>query len=77
MAVAYKARGLPLPHLEAWRIKRAMNISELADKAGVSRGTIANAESGRIVGFPNIRKLAVALGVTVEQLQHAPTEGDA
>ena len=75
--MAYKARGLALPHLEAWRIRRAMNISELAEKASVSRGTVTNAENGRIVGFPNMRKLAAALGITVEQLHHAPMEGDA
>lgn len=65
----YTPRGLALPHLSAWRIARVMSQAELADKAGVSRGTITRAERGEIVSFENVRKIADALSVTVKQLQ--------
>jgi len=41
---------------------------DLADKAGVAEGTITGVESGRRTREENLRKIAVALGCTVEQL---------
>jgi transcriptional regulator with XRE-family HTH domain len=77
MAVAYKTRGIAIPHLSEWRISRVMSQSELADKASVARSTITRAERGEIVSFENVRKIAQALSITPQQLQHAPTEGGA
>lgn len=70
--MAEKLRGRPLPHLRAWRIRRAFSQGELANAAGVARGTIARAERGGAVSFPNIRHLAAALNVSVEQLDEVP-----
>ena len=70
--MAEKVRGRPLPHLRAWRIRRALSQGELADATGVARGTIARAERGGTVSFPNIRQLAAALNITVEQLDEEP-----
>ncbi len=62
-------RGVPLPHLRAWRERAALAQAELAEAAGVSRPTVARAETGHhVVAWPNIRKLAAALGVTADQL---------
>ncbi len=69
VTMAEKMRGLPLPYLKAWRVHRFMSQGELVDKTGLPRSTVARAETGdAIVGFPNIRKLAEALGVTPEEL---------
>ena len=70
--MAEKIRGRPLPHLRAWRIRRALSQPELADAAGVVRGTVARAERGGVVSFPNIRQLAAALQMSVEQLDEEP-----
>jgi transcriptional regulator with XRE-family HTH domain len=61
-------RGLVVPHLEAWRLDQALTQRELAAKAGVGRSTIMNAESGKPVSLPNVRKIAAALGISVHQL---------
>ena len=72
ITMAEKVRGRPLPHLREWRIRRALSQAELADAAGVVRGTVARAERGGAVSFPNIRQLAAALHLTVEQLDEGP-----
>jgi transcriptional regulator with XRE-family HTH domain len=69
--MAEKMRGRALPHLRAWRVERALQQGELADKAAVSRSTIMRAEAGGIVSFSNIRQLAAALEISIEQLVHA------
>ena len=62
-------RGVFLPHLEAWRRYNALSQYELADKADVGRSSIARAERGEAVSYANARKLASALGISVQQLQ--------
>jgi transcriptional regulator with XRE-family HTH domain len=61
--------GLMLPKLKHMRMRKAMTQLELAKLAGVARATVNRAERGEIVSFANVRKLAAALGVSVEQLQ--------
>jgi transcriptional regulator with XRE-family HTH domain len=64
--------GLTLPHARAWRRRRAMTQGELAQAAGISRVTVNRAERGGAISMENVRKLASALGITVDQLQRAP-----
>jgi transcriptional regulator with XRE-family HTH domain len=61
-------RGLPLPHLEAWRLSQALTQGELAEAAGLARNTIVRAEAGGSIALGNVRKLAAALGISVQQL---------
>lgn len=74
--MAEKTRGLPLPHLRAWRIKKLVGQSELADRAGLARATVTRAERGdAVVSFTNIRKLADVLGISADDLLSGPPEG--
>lgn len=69
MLMAEKTRGLPLPYLRAWRMKKLLAQGELAEASGLARATIARAERGdEVVNFVNIRKLAAALGISPEEL---------
>lgn len=69
--MAERTRGVPVPHLRAWRQAKYLSQLELGERAGLSRITITRAERGEAVSFPNIRKLAEALGVTPDDLVHA------
>ncbi len=74
--MAEKTRGLPLPYLKAWRIKKFLGQSELADRAGLARPTVTRAERGdEVVSFANIRKLAAVLGIRPDDLLREP-KGD-
>lgn len=62
-------RGLALPYLRAWRLRRLLTQAELIEKSGVSRTTVVRAESaGGSVSIANIRRLADALGITPDEL---------
>jgi HTH-type transcriptional regulator/antitoxin HipB len=62
-------RGTPLPRLKSARKKRGLTQRELAERAGVSPGTVNELETGRRGGYPtSIRRLANALGINVEDL---------
>ena len=62
--------------LRELRQDAALTQQELADKAGVSKTTIVNVESGRIMPFPStVRKLAKALEVDTRTLARALREG--
>jgi transcriptional regulator with XRE-family HTH domain len=67
--------GVTLPSLQAWRLKRLKTQKELADAAGVSRATVANAERGSRIAYASAEKLATALDTSVEELQKSPDEG--
>jgi DNA-binding XRE family transcriptional regulator len=63
-------RGVTIPHLRAWREHAALSQVELAARAGLSRPTITRAETGQhVIEWPNIRKIAEVLGITVQQLR--------
>lgn len=74
-----KARGVPLPHLEAWRLHNVLTQEELAEQSGVSRTTIGTAEArASSVRLSSVRKLAAALGIDAATLiRHAPAEAPA
>lgn len=78
--MAEYTRGRALPHLRAWRMRRFMGQTELAQAAGVAKSTLLRAERGdAVVSFANIRKLAQALGITPDALLDTPdaAPGDA
>lgn len=66
--MAEKIRGRTIPYLRAWRLEKTMQQGELAEAADVSRSTVLRAEAGGIVSFTNIRKLATALDISVNEL---------
>jgi transcriptional regulator with XRE-family HTH domain len=76
MAEVKQTRGITLPHLEAWRLYRALTQAELAKLSGVSRTTIGTAElHGTGVRASNVRKLAKALEISPSVLiGQAPTQ---
>lgn len=55
--------------LREWREKRALTQDELAQKSGVSRGTIIRIERGAEAFPPTVRKLAAALNVDPSELR--------
>ena len=68
--------GVEVPHLRLWRVRKLVKQSDLAKAAGVSRFTVQRAERGERISFDNVRKLAAALGITLDQLRYqAPREG--
>jgi transcriptional regulator with XRE-family HTH domain len=68
-------RGLTLPYLRAWRLRRLLTQAELIEKSGVSRTTVVRAESASgSVSIANIRRLADALGVTPDDLVYTDPE---
>ena len=76
MIMAEYIRGKPLPYLKAWRLRKNLGQSELAQMAGVTKGTMARAERGdEVVSFANIRKIAEALGLAVNDLLERDPEG--
>lgn len=52
-----------VPRLRAMREARLMTQEELAEKAGVSRFTVARTERGEPARYSTVRQLAEALGV--------------
>jgi transcriptional regulator with XRE-family HTH domain len=77
MLMAEKSRGLPLPHLREWRVKKLIGQSELADLAKIARATVTRAERGdEVVSFANIRKLAQVLGISPDDLLRKPPVDD-
>lgn len=75
--MAEKARGLALPYLRAWRVKKFIGQTELAEKTGLARATVTRADRGdEVVSFANIRKLAEALGITPDELLKSPPDGE-
>ena len=50
-------------HLATWRRLRQLTAAQVADRAGVSRGTVAALEGGRGASLENTLRVARALGV--------------
>jgi transcriptional regulator with XRE-family HTH domain len=70
-------RGVLVPYLRAWRLRATLKQEELAERSGVSRPTVQRGERGETISIDNTRKLAAALGITVEQLRFTnPDESD-
>jgi transcriptional regulator with XRE-family HTH domain len=61
-------RGVVVPYLERLRKRRALTQQDLAQAAGVSRGTVNRAEQGLAIDVAVVRKVAAALGVAPAQL---------
>lgn len=57
-----------LPRLKLLRERAYLTQKELASKSGVAEVTIARMEGGHSASFSTIKKLAVALGVTPDDL---------
>lgn len=68
-------RGAQIKHLRQWRHHRLMTQAELADKAGVTKGTIIRIEAGGYMNYANIRAIAEALDTTPQELLAGPPEG--
>ncbi len=63
------SRGIPLPSLREIRRSRGLSQRDLARLAGVSAGTVYRLENQLRGAYPvTMRKLASALGVSVEEL---------
>lgn len=58
------------------RMRGKMSQEELARKAGVSRGTVANVEAGKGCRLDALFKIAAVLGVTPGDLCVAPGKKD-
>ena len=65
----YRNRSIPLPHLRELRRSRGLSQKDLGEMAKVSSGTVYRLENGLRGAYPGtVQKLAVALGVTPEDL---------
>jgi transcriptional regulator with XRE-family HTH domain len=63
-----------LTRLKTVRERKAFTQEQLAEKAGVSRATLARIETGQNEPYPStVRKIADALGVEPEQLMEPAT----
>jgi len=59
-----------VPMIKAWREYLGMTQGELAEKAGVTQPAIAKLErQGANPRKPTLKKLATAMGITLEQLE--------
>lgn len=62
-------RSTPLPRLRELRQSRGLSQRALAEKAGVSIGTVYRLENGLRGAYPSsVRRLASALGVSTQEL---------
>lgn len=68
-------RGAQVSYLRQWRRYRLLTQAELAEKAGITKGTIIRAEAGGNTHFAKIRAIASALDVEPRQLLAGPPEG--
>jgi len=69
------ATELRVPFLRAWRAYRGLSQEDLADRAGVSRSTITNAERGSGTVLPSTYQgLARALDIKPHQLRRPPPD---
>jgi transcriptional regulator with XRE-family HTH domain len=58
-----RALGTLGEHLGTWRRLRQLTAEQVADRAGISRGTVLALESGRGASLENTLRVARALGV--------------
>ena len=76
MSPSRTPRAVLVPRLQAARLAAALSQDDLAEKAGVSRITIARGEHGEHIRISSVRKLARALKVRPVDL-YAPARPDA
>ena len=69
-----KASDITVPYLRSWRADKGLTQIELAERAGVGRGTIMRAENGKAINVRTLAQLAKALGITVHELRHTNPE---
>lgn len=67
-------RGAQVQYLRQWRRYNLLTQAELAEKAGITKGTIIRAEAGGYTHFAKIRVIAAALDITPQQLLAGPPE---
>ncbi len=68
----YANRSIPLPRLRELRRSRGLSQKELGELARVSSGTVYRLENELRGAYPGtVRKLAVALGVSTEELLYS------
>ena len=71
----YRNRSIPLPHLRELRRSRGLSQKELGELAKVASGTVYRLENELRGAYPGtLRKLAVALEVTPDELVGKNTE---
>lgn len=64
---------MKLPRLREWRTRRGLSQAELAEAAEVERAAVSKYETGKREAHPaTARRLADALGTTVEELVYSP-----
>lgn len=69
--------GITLPYLRAWRLRAVLKQGELAQRAGVARSTVVRAERAGSISLDNVRALAHALGVSVDELRFVDPDAPA
>ncbi len=65
----------PVPHLRAWRVRFLLTQRQLAEKAGITPGTVIRLERGDKANYLTIGKIARGLGVSMQQLLQENPEG--
>lgn len=74
---ADRVRGLALPYLRAWRLKKVVSQGELLGRTGMARSSLARAEKGdQVVSFASIQLLASALGISPDELVYSDPGAD-
>lgn len=69
------ASYLRVPHLREWRLRSGLSQEDLAELAGVSRSTVANAERGDADVLPRtLQAFCKALKIKPHQLRSAPPD---
>jgi transcriptional regulator with XRE-family HTH domain len=76
-AIGIGEERVKLPRLRALRESKLLNQEELAEKAGISRGTILRLEAGYDARLPTVRKIAETLGVDPKELMGPESEATA
>lgn len=58
--------------VRVWREHRDMSVAELAAKAGISRSSLGQIESGREDAFSTMSRIAATLGIMLDDLDRNP-----
>ena len=55
-------------HLKTWRTREGLSQSDAAKKIGVKQPTISSWEAGHLPDAQSLKKIATALGISVDTL---------